>query len=453
VRATLRLREVIRLIAVVAVTGLLGLSAVEALPASADGGGATISAAKKAKKCKKGKVRRHGKCVRKARKPAAKLPPAAAPAAPPAVAPAPGAPAPTQAGLTVSAPGAVTAGVSFTPTAASVDGGGATLADVTAQTTFSLTPDGGCVGAVCSATVAGAHTLTATSGGFTATQTVTIQAGPIARLALSPTETTVSPQAPQVPSADYEPMPSAPGPTQTFTTQGFDAFDNPLGDVTGQTTFSVLGAGSCTVNVCRNGIPGNTATVVATLGTVTATAPITTATVAASFLMSCRGENYDLDDNLLSGCESSSPGAGHGTAALALPIGSFSCENANSAQNFTGVVVSDERSHLNPVPSGFNSSTGSTPEFHKLLATGGPICNNDLQIKVKTTGGSSATQCYKLNITGTTSPQALEVSGAGTAELELGNGAYSSGATITFGFERTCAKARERVQYTVTGHL
>ena len=48
------------------------------------------------------------------------------------------------------------------------------LGDMTAASTFTISPDGSCTGSTCTATIAGAHTVTATDGTATGTATLTI---------------------------------------------------------------------------------------------------------------------------------------------------------------------------------------------------------------------------------------------------------------------------------------
>jgi hypothetical protein len=61
----------------------------------------------------------------------------------------------------------VSAGGSQGYVATGVDGYGNSLGTVTGSTTFTIAPDGSCTAANCSATVAGAHTVTGTDGSFT----------------------------------------------------------------------------------------------------------------------------------------------------------------------------------------------------------------------------------------------------------------------------------------------
>ncbi len=61
-----------------------------------------------------------------------------------------------------------------------------TSVTVTASSTFSIGPDGGCVANVCGSTVAGAHTVTATSGAATGSTGLNVVAGSVSSLTLSP---------------------------------------------------------------------------------------------------------------------------------------------------------------------------------------------------------------------------------------------------------------------------
>src|SRR5207244_2525018 len=96
------------------------------------------------------------------------------------------------------------------------------LGDVTAATTFTITPDGTCTGASCSATVADSssshHTVTGDDGGKTGTASLTVNAGALHHLALSPASATITA-----------------GGSQTYTAEGRDLYNNSLGAVTAAT--------------------------------------------------------------------------------------------------------------------------------------------------------------------------------------------------------------------------
>ncbi len=134
---------------------------------------------------------------------------------------------------------------------------GNNLGDITASTTFTIAPDGVCTGSSCTATKVGTHTVTGNNQGVTATATLSVNPGPLSSLILSPgTSSVVS------------------GTWQYYTATGVDAYNNPLGDVTASTTFSILPDGVCYLTGCT----ANTAqayTVTGTSGSVRGTASLT----------------------------------------------------------------------------------------------------------------------------------------------------------------------------------
>lgn len=70
----------------------------------------------------------------------------------------------------------IVAGGSQAYTATGYDRLNNVIGDVTAQTTFSITPDGSCSGANCTATINGVHTVTGSDGGKTAQASLTVSA-------------------------------------------------------------------------------------------------------------------------------------------------------------------------------------------------------------------------------------------------------------------------------------
>jgi hypothetical protein len=63
----------------------------------------------------------------------------------------------------------VSAGSSQTYTAEAVSAGGTSFGDVTSRATVSISPDGSCTGATCTAATSGPHTVTATYWGVDGT--------------------------------------------------------------------------------------------------------------------------------------------------------------------------------------------------------------------------------------------------------------------------------------------
>jgi hypothetical protein len=133
----------------------------------------------------------------------------------------------------------ITAGGSQAYTAQGRDVYDNVIGDVTASTAFTITPNGSCSGAGCSATVAGPHTVTGNKQGATGTASLQVDAGPLHHLVLSPPSVTV-----------------APGGSQAYTADGRDAFENSLGDLTSATTFAIAPNGSCSANTCTATDPG-----------------------------------------------------------------------------------------------------------------------------------------------------------------------------------------------------
>ena len=136
----------------------------------------------------------------------------------------------------------ITAGDTVTYTADGRDANGNPRGDVTADTSFSISPDGSCAGATCTATKAGDHTVTGVYAGrrqLTATAVLHVAAGPLASLALRPSQATITA-----------------GDTVTYTADGRDANGNPRGDVTADTSFSISPDGSCTGATCTAAHPG-----------------------------------------------------------------------------------------------------------------------------------------------------------------------------------------------------
>ena len=75
--------------------------------------------------------------------------------------------------------------------------------------------------------------------GSTGTASLTVTAGPLDHIALSPATATIGA-----------------GGSQAYTATGLDAYNNSLGDVTGATTFTIGPNGSCTGTSCSATIAG-----------------------------------------------------------------------------------------------------------------------------------------------------------------------------------------------------
>jgi hypothetical protein len=114
------------------------------------------------------------------------------------------------------------------------------VGEVTATTVFSIDPDGSCEGHSCRATSAlpREHTVTGTvevaGKKVSGTAQLDVVPGPLAAVELSPGQATV-------PAGRW----------QEYRADGFDAFGNLVGDVTGKTAFAIRPNGSCRGFSCR----------------------------------------------------------------------------------------------------------------------------------------------------------------------------------------------------------
>lgn len=146
----------------------------------------------------------------------------------------------------VLAPASATilAGTTQASTATGYDAYGNSKGDVTAQTIFTISPNGpttgaSCTGPACGASRAATYPVTGTDAGKTGIATLTVIAAALDHLVLSPANSSL-----------------ASGVSQAYTAIGYDVYGNSRGDVTSQTKFTISPNGlttgaSCTANACR----------------------------------------------------------------------------------------------------------------------------------------------------------------------------------------------------------
>lgn len=165
----------------------------------------------------------------------------------------------------------------------------------------------------------------------------------------------------------------------------------------------------------------------------------------------CAGESYDVNGSIADGCEETDSPTGNHLAGGAIDLGSFPCDDGSSNPNISGLLLSDAREHT-PSIAGFQSTTGSAPDFFKLYADGG-LCVNDLNVTLNVTGSSSPT-CYRLTVDTSAGPYTCQANSSGTCSISNGSGSYADNTNMLFRIEKTCpTSVTERVSYTVTGHL
>jgi hypothetical protein len=181
-----------------------------------------------------------------------------------------------------------TAGVAVNYSAEAWDAYGNDLGDVTSSTSFGITSPGGCVLNACGSNTPGNFTVTGTYSGQSDTASLTVNAGGLHHIVISPATATI-----------------AAGGSQSYTAEAFDWVNNSLGDVTASTTFDYDGT-ACSGASCGPTTAG-TYTVTGTYSGMTDTASLTvnagglhhivispaTATIAAGGSQSYTAEAYD----------------------------------------------------------------------------------------------------------------------------------------------------------------
>jgi hypothetical protein len=193
----------------------------------------------------------------------------------------------------------ITAGNVQTYTAEAFDQANNSLGDITTSTVFSIDASAGGSWAanVYTSEKAGTWTVTGTYGALTDTASLTVNAGTLHHIVVSPDTSTITA-----------------GGTQAYSTQSFDQFDNALGDVTGSTTFSItLGAGGTWAANVYTSASAGTWTVTGSYSGFTDTASLTvsagalhhiiispdTATVTAGSTQAYSAQCMDQFDNLI----------------------------------------------------------------------------------------------------------------------------------------------------------
>lgn len=209
-----------------------------------------------------------------------------------------------------------------------------------------------------------------------------------------------------------------------------------------------VGANGCETNTTNTVTAcGNCSTVCAGLGQ-----PNDNVTCqASSCTFSCQGENYDVDNSAANGCEQTDVPTGNHTLPAATGLGSHDCNDTTIS--YSGVILSDARAHASPAVVGFDSTSGSAPDYARITATGGPFCSNDVSFTLSTSGGT-ASLCYRLTIMTNVGNFTCTTTGNSSCPISQGSGSYADNSTVVFKVEKTCSSAtREHVNYLVQGHL
>jgi parallel beta-helix repeat protein len=323
----------------------------------------------------------------------------------------------------------ITAGGSRSYTAEAFDASNNSLGDVTGTTTFTIAPDGSCTGSSCTATTAGTHTVTGTNAGKTSNATLTVTAGPLHHLALSPASATISP-----------------GGSQTYTAQGRDQFDNSLGDVTAGTTFAITPNGSCAGATCTATTSG-AHTVTGTNSGKTGTASLqvasgtldhivispATATITAGGSRTYTAQGFDASNNSLGDVTASTTftilpdGSCTGATCTATAAGMHTVtgNDAGKTSSASLTVNAGPLDHLALSPASATIASGGSQAY---TAQGRDQYNNPLGDLTSSTtftiapDGSCAAAVCSATTAGAHTVTGTAVGATGTASLQVGAG-------------------------------
>ncbi len=345
----------------------------------------------------------------------------------------------------------ISAGGSQTYTAEGFDGANNSLGDVTAQTTFSIAPDGGCTGATCTATTAGSHTVTGTRFSNTNTASLTVTAGTLDHLALSPASATISA-----------------GGSQSYTAEGRDQYDNALGDVTASTTFSIAPDGSCTGATCTASLAGtHTVTGKKTGKTGNATLQVTaasvldhivispsSATITAGGSQTYTAQGFDAANNSIGDVTSSTTfsilanGSCTANVCTATVSGSHTVTGSNSGKTSTGSLTVNpgafDHLGLAPVSATIASGASQTYAAESRDQYDNPIADvtSTTTFSISPNGSCTGATCTA-SVAGPHTVTGTNAGKTGTASLQVGAGALDhitispSSATISAGTSQT----------------
>jgi hypothetical protein len=168
--------------------------------------------------------------------------------------------------------------------------------------------------------------------------------------------------------------------------------------------------------------------------------------------MGCSGENYDVNGNIVDGCEVVDSPLGNHSQGSGWNLGTFTCFD-DPPVIFNGKVPSDQRAHGFPPVGGFDSISGSAPDHLYLFASGGISCVNDMSMTLAL-GGSSNPTCYRLTVNTNLQTLVCNTSAGGVCSVACGSGCYEDGTSIYFKVEKTCAlPVQEAPTYSVSGHI
>lgn len=152
---------------------------------------------------------------------------------------------------------------------------------------------------------------------------------------------------------------------------------------------------------------------------------------------SCQGENYDVDGDPSNGCEVADDPIGNHTQGTAYYLGAPSNCDPGTPYTANGVLPSDTRVHENTAIIGFDTSTGSAPDWLYVTPTTSTFCQNDVNVTLQMNGSAHPT-CYKLTAIAGLNTYSAQTDATGAATIAHSSGQYPDDGSVYFKIEKTC---------------
>lgn len=171
--------------------------------------------------------------------------------------------------------------------------------------------------------------------------------------------------------------------------------------------------------------------------------------------LSCKGENYDVDQAATNGCEVPDTPTNNHSQGTATDLGSEGACDAKPLKQAKGSLPSDKRTHDPAVP-GFTAN-GSAPDWYQVVGTGaGAACYDDVYARL-TVSGARGLACYELFVQSDKESHTCAADVNGTCEVSWAasaGGGYSNGSTIYFRVQKkdNCT-GPENASYVIDYHL
>jgi hypothetical protein len=120
----------------------------------------------------------------------------------------------------------------------------------------------------------------------------------------------------------------------------------------------------------------------------------------------------------------------------------------------SGVIPSDRQVHTNPLVTGFDTNTGSGPDWYVVNDTGGLSCTNDIVATLIVQPSTNPLNCYQLRIITPNNTYTAATNAGGIASINQQSAGYPDGSDILFEVSKTCNTTLiEAPTYTIQFHF